>query len=42
MLQIKKIIRADVSDNSVLVTLLDRRCSLENKNLRNIVTEILV
>ncbi len=42
LLQIKNIIGADVSDNSVLVTLLDGRCGLVNKNLRNVVLEISV
>ena len=34
--------RPDVWDNSVLVTLLDGRCGLVDKNLRNVVIEILV
>ena len=42
MLQVKKIIGADVSDNSVLVTLLDGRCGLVDKDRRNVVVEILV
>ena len=42
LLQVKKIIGADVSDNSVLVTLLDGRCGLVDKKLRNVVIEILV
>ena len=42
LLQIKNIIGADVSDTSVLVTLLDRRCGLVDKKLRNVVIEILV
>lgn len=42
LLQIKNIIGADVSDNSVLVTLLDGRCSIVDKERRNVVIEILV
>ena len=42
MLQVKKIIGPDVSDNSVLVTLLDGRCGLVDKERRNVVIEILV
>ena len=42
LLQIKNIIGADVSDNSVLVTLLDGRCGLVDKERRNVVVEILV
>lgn len=42
LLQIKNIIGADISDNSVLVTLLDGRCGLVDKELRNVVVEILV
>lgn len=42
LLQIKKIIGADISDNSVLVTLLDGRCGLVDKERRNVVVEILV
>lgn len=41
MLQIKKIIRSDIWDNSVLVTLYGR-CGLVDKNLRNVVIEFLV
>ena len=42
LLQIKMIIGADVSGNSILVTLLDGRCGLVDKKLRNVVIEILV
>ena len=42
MLQIKKIIGSNVSDNSVLVTLLDGSCGLVDIILRNVVIEILV
>ena len=42
LLQIKKIIGADISDKSVLVTLLDGRCGLVDKERRNVVVEILV
>lgn len=42
LLQIKNIIGADISDNSVLVTLLEGRCGLVDKKLRNVVIEILV
>ena len=42
LLQVKKIIGADVSDNSVLVTLFDGRCGLVDKEQRNVVVEILV
>ena len=41
-LQIKKTIGVDISDNSVLVTLLDGRCCLVDKKLRNVVIAILV
>ena len=42
LLQINIIIGSDVLDNSILVTLLDGHCSLVDKNLRNVVIEILV
>ncbi len=42
LLQVKKIIGADVSNNSVLVTLLDGRCGLVDKERRNVVVEVLV
>ena len=42
MLQIKKIIGSNVSDNRVLVTLLDGSCGLVDIILRNVVIEILV
>ena len=42
LLQVKKIIGVDVSDNSVLVPLLDGCCGLVDKELRNVVVEILV
>ena len=38
----QKIIRSNVWDNSVLVTLLDGHCGLVDKKLRNIVIEIFV
>ena len=42
LLELNKIIEADDMNNSVLVTLLDGRCGLVDKNFRNVVVEILV
>lgn len=42
LLQVKKIIGADDSNHSFLVTLLDGRCGLVDKEQRNVVVEILV
>lgn len=42
LLQVKKIIGADDSNKSFLVTLLDGRCGLVDKEQRNVVVEILV
>ena len=42
LLQVKKIIGADDLNHSFLVTLLDGRCGLVDKEQRNVVVEILV
>ena len=42
LLQVKKIIGADDSNHSFLVTLLDGRCGLVDTERRNVVVEILV